>query len=371
MVAALVSVGPTQFLPTPSNHEAIHVDLGTHPSAQCGFRIAVDHESGVISRANLQIGYVHRSAEKLFEVRDYRQILMLANRHDWVSPFGSELTIALAAENALGLTPTERATWQRMVFAEAGRISGALAYVSYLDPTMLRLRERWLTWQERAVGTRVHPMVNRIGGLAVALDDDLLAGADELARITSDAVAELTIDSDFQGIAPVSAAQAREFSAGGPVARASGVHVDVRVQSPYLFYERVADELEGSATTQVTAGDAAARFEALRSSIPQSAAIIAVATENAIDCSNQPISVKLPKTLRLPKGMHYAEVENVTGRHGAFIISDGDKVPWRLKLRTPSFAHAQLLEHALVGTHLDQVPAALASFFIVSGDMDR
>lgn len=371
MVAALISVGPTQFLAAPSDPEAIHVDLRTHPSAQGGYRIAVDHEAGVISRAQLQIGYVHRSAEKLFEVRDYRQILMLANRHDWVSPFGSELSIALAAEAALGLTPTERATWQRMVFAEAGRISGALTYLSYLDPSMLSLRERWLTWQERAVGTRVHPMVNRIGGLAIALDEVLLGEADELARFSNDAVAELTIGSDLQGIAVVGAPQVQEFAASGPIARASGVQVDVRMQSPYLFYSRVADELEGSAPTQVLAGDAAARFEALRSSIPQSAALIAVATGNAIECSSQPINVKLPKTLRLPKGMHYAEVENVTGRHGAFIISDGDKVPWRLKLRTPSFAHAQLLENALVGTHLDQLPAALGSFFLVSGDMDR
>lgn len=371
MVAALISVGPTQFLPAPSNHEVIHVDLGTHPSAQGGFRIAVDHEAGVISRAQLEIGFVHRSAEKLFEVRDYRQILMLANRHDWVSPFGSELTIALAAEDALGLTPTERATWQRMVFAEAGRISGALAYLSYLDPTMLRLRERWLTWQERAVGTRVHPMVNRIGGLAIALDEVLLGEADELARISSDEVAELAIGSDLQGIATVSDMQAEDFAASGPMARASGVNVDVRLHSPYLFYSQVADQLKGAEPTGAPAGDAAARFDALRSSIVQSADIIAVAKAHAAECSNQPISVKLPKTLRLPKGMHYAEVENVTGRHGAFIVSEGDKVPWRLKLRTPSFAHAQLLERALVGVHLDQLPAALGSFFLVSGDMDR
>jgi len=371
MVAALISVGPTQFLPAPSNHQHIHVDLGTHPSTQGGFRIAVDHEAGVISRANLQIGYVHRSAEKLFEVRDYRQILMLANRHDWVSPFGSELSIALAAEAALGLTPTERATWQRMVFAEAGRISGALAYLSYLDPAMLRLRERWLTWQERAVGTRVHPMVNRIGGLAVALDETSLGVADELARISTDEVADLPIGSDLQGIVTVSASQVKDFAASGPIALASGVDADVRLHDPYLFYSHVSDELKDAMPSQAPAGDSAARFEALRSSISRSAAIIAVATENANGCSNQPISVKLPKTLRLPKGMHYAEVENVSGRHGAFIVSDGDKVPWRLKLRTPSFAHAQLLEHALVGTHLDQLPAALASFFLVSGDMDR
>lgn len=371
MVAALISVGPTQFLPVPSNYEHVHVDLRSHPSAQGGFRIAVDHEAGVIGRAQLDIGYVHRSAEKLFEVRDYRQILMLANRHDWVSPFGSELSIALAAEAALGLTPTERATWQRMVFAEAGRISGALAYLSYLDPTMLRLRERWLTWQERAVGTRVHPMVNRIGGLASALDEMLLREADELARISTDEVANIPIGIELQGILTVSASGAKDFAASGPIARASGVDSDVRINSPYLFYTHVADALERFTPVATPAGDSAARFEALRSSIPQSAAVIAVACRNAMECAAQPISVKLPKTLRLPKGMHYAEVENVTGRHGAFIVSDGDKVPWRLKLRTPSFAHAQLLEHALVGTHLNQLPAALASFFLVSGDMDR
>lgn len=371
MVAAVISVGPTHFLTVPNGHEALRADLGTHPSAQGGFRITVDHDSGVISRANMDIGYVHRSAEKLFEVRDYRQILMLANRHDWVSPFGSELSIALAAETALGMIPTERTTWQRMVFAEAGRISGALAYLSYLDPTMLRVRERWLTWQEQAVGTRVHPMVNRIGGLALALDESLLRQAHDLARISVDAVADLSIASDLPGIAYVSAAQAVDFAASGPVARASEVDADVRLESPYLFYSDVADHLKNASPARSRTGDAAARFEALRSSIPQSASVIEISMTHALEYANQPISVKLPKTLRLPKGVHYAEVENVTGRHGAFIVSDGDKVPWRLKLRTPSFAHAQLLEQALVGTHLDQVPVALASFFLVSGDMDR
>lgn len=371
MVAALVTVGPTQFLPIPADHQHIHADLGTHPSTQGGYRIIVDHESGVIGHARLEIGFVHRSAEKLFEVRDYRQILMLANRHDWVSPFGSELSIALAAEAALGMVPTERATWQRMVFAETGRISGSLAYLSFLDPTMLQLRERWLTWQERAVGTRIHPMVNRIGGLAVALDETLLRQADELARISVDAACELAIRSDLAGVAPVNGADAAEFAASGPVAQASGVLADTRVRTPYLFYSSVSNALNLETQTSAPSGDAAARFEALRLSIAPSAAIIAIAAENAIECNAQSVSLKLPKTLRLPKGMHYAEVENVTGRHGAFIVSDGDKVPWRLKLRTPAFAHAQLLERALVGTHVDQLPAALASFFLVSGDMDR
>ncbi|MFM1916791.1 MAG: putative NADH-quinone oxidoreductase subunit [Actinomycetota bacterium] len=371
MVAALITIGPTQYLPIPARHQHIHVDLGTHPSSQGGFRITVEHESGKISHAELEIGYVHRSAEKLFEVRDYRQILMLANRHDWVSPFGSELSVALAAESALGMVPTERATWQRMVFAEAGRISGSLAYLSFLDPTMLGLRERWLTWQEQAVGTRVHPMVNRIGGLSIALNDSLLRQAAELAHISVDVTSGLVIGADLQGVAPVGGADVVEFAASGPVAQASGVNADTRQQSPYLFYSQVPDELTRAAPTHAISGDAAARFDAMRGGISQSAAMIEVAAGNAIECSAQAISLKLPKTLRLPKGMHYAEVENVTGRHGAFIVSDGDKVPWRLKLRTPSFAHAQLLERALVGTHLDQMPAALASFFLVSGDIDR
>jgi NADH-quinone oxidoreductase subunit D len=96
----------------------LKIDLGEfHPSAQGGFQLHLTLEADKITHVEPRIGFMHRGAEKLFEVRDYRQIMMLANRHDWYAPFTSELGVALTLEAAMGIHPPERATWIRMLLA--------------------------------------------------------------------------------------------------------------------------------------------------------------------------------------------------------------------------------------------------------------
>jgi NADH-quinone oxidoreductase subunit D len=56
---------------------------------------------------------------------------------------------------------------------------------------------------------------------------------------------------------------------------------------------------------------------------------------------------------------------------GCFLVSRGEKTPWRLKLRTPSFANVASLESLLVGVRVDQLEVALASMGYVVGDIDR
>ena len=105
-----------------------------HPSAQPGFQLSVRVVDGVIADADPRVGLMHRGSEKLFEARDYRQIMMLANRHDWLSAFSSELGIALAVEAATGITPPERATWIRTLLAEANRSGLPYVYLGYWVP---------------------------------------------------------------------------------------------------------------------------------------------------------------------------------------------------------------------------------------------
>ncbi len=100
-----------------------------HPSGHAGFQVQAQGRGRRRPAADLRMGLMHRGAEKLFEARDYRQIMMLANRHDWLSAFSSELGIALAIEAATGITPPERATWTRMLLAEANRVAVAFAFL--------------------------------------------------------------------------------------------------------------------------------------------------------------------------------------------------------------------------------------------------
>src|SRR5674476_1230858 len=124
---------------------------------------------------------MHRGVEKLFEVRDYRQIIVLANRHDWLSAFSSELGVVLAVEDMLGMEVPERATWVRMLLAELNRILNHLIFLgSYplelgaITPIFYAFRERETIQEvmEEISGGRMHYMFNRVGGLK----EDLPAG---------------------------------------------------------------------------------------------------------------------------------------------------------------------------------------------------
>ena len=155
------------------------LDLGAdHPSSTGLVELDLWTDDGVLTSARVGVGALHRGAEKLFEVRDYRQIGMLADRHDWQAPFFGELGVALVCEQLLGLEVPVRASWLRVLLAEHTRVLSHLGSLTAVAarlpgaPALPPLREA-LREQTRALtGNRVHPMVARVGGLA----QDLPAG---------------------------------------------------------------------------------------------------------------------------------------------------------------------------------------------------
>jgi NADH-quinone oxidoreductase subunit D len=250
----------------------ILIDLGPdHPSQAGLIELRLWTADGVISSAQVVVGALHRGVEKLFEVRDYTQILMLADRHDWHAPFSGELAVALTAEQMMGLTVPERAVWLRTLLAEHTRIlshAGFLtwvAHVSSVDLGLNRLRESLRAQTLALTGNRIHPMVNRIGGLAADADLDwlrtetrLMADAEAAAEATlalldADPVTALT-----RGVAVLDAETIAQFGVSGPAARASGVDLDLRRQQPYLAYADLADLIEPPGPTY---GDAWSRLQ--------------------------------------------------------------------------------------------------------------
>jgi len=367
------TVGLAQYLHD-DDATVVHLDLGSfHPGAHGGLELDLVVRRGFIEACHPRLGLMHRSAEKLFEARDYRQIMMLANRHDWVSAVSSELGVALAVEQATGIVPPERATWMRMLLAEAGRIgAGALLLAALGVPGCLQLRERWATWQEKATGGRVHPMINRIGGLdhpipAAALDE-LGAIADEVLRDAERCTAAIDGHTELPGLAVLTREQAVTFACSGPVGQASGLDWDLRRDDPYLFYSHL--DIDWSMPV-LSAGDASNRYQSLVLSMQQSALIIQQSLAHIEQFSHQPVSVPLPKTLRAPETSVHIWTQNPLGIAGWLLVSDADTMPLRLKARTPSFSHLQSMQHALVGTPMHLLGPAVASFFFVSGDADR
>lgn len=353
------------------------IDLGAmHPSTHGALRIRVTAEDGVVTAADPMPGLLHRGAEKLMEARDYRQVLMLASRHDWLAASASEVGAALAVERMLGIEVPERATRLRTLMVELTRMSAGALFLGATTQdesgrSLLLLRDRILDLVEAYTGGRVHPMLTRIGGLAAAPDTTWL---DEVAALCDAARTALQRWSGGglqdllhrgAGIAVLAPADAVAYAASGPVGRASGLDLDLRRDDPYLSYA----DLDVPVAVGTTC-DAAARFTALTRDVEGAIDLVEACIAAARPMSG-PIDVRLPKVLRVPEGRDYVWTENPSGINGYLLVSRGDPSPWRLKIRTASYAHVQALAVALPGTPVAELPLALASFFFVAGDIDR
>lgn len=369
----MIGIGAAGYLPADDRLPL----LEHHPAANPGFQLALTVDDGLVTAAEPHVGLMHRSAEKLFESRDLRQAMALADRHDWLSAFSSEVGVALTLESALGITPPERATWIRTLLAEANRISASLAFLAPVaGATRLELealRERFTALQEQVTGARVHPGFARIGGVAGpvdagSLDDylDALSVLDALHARVADAVRAYA--EPLAGVARLSRDAAIDLGTSGIVARASGFDLDLRRDDPYLSYADLAEHL---VVITRDAGDLPARYAVLVDQLPVSAALMTACIERLRQLGPGPVDVTLPKVVRLPEGTFYSWIEGPLGISGCLVVGAGEKTPWRMKIRSASFATMQALGPSLVGARYEQVADAVMSFPMVMGDVDR
>ncbi|GAB3879135.1 hypothetical protein GCM10027612_04470 [Microbispora bryophytorum subsp. camponoti] len=246
-----------------------------HPSTHGVLRLRLVLDGERITAAEPIVGYMHRGAEKLFEVRDYRQIIVLANRHDWLSAFANELGVVLAVERMLGMQPPPRAVWARTLLAELNRVLSHLMFLgSYplelgaITPVFYAFRERETLQHvmEEISGGRMHYMFNRVGGLKEELPlgwlDRVTAAVAAVRRRLPD-IEELIAGNEIflartRGVGVLDRETIMQYGVSGPVARASGVDFDLRRDEPYLAY----GELPVKVVTR-SAGDCQARFQVL------------------------------------------------------------------------------------------------------------
>jgi NADH-quinone oxidoreductase subunit D len=339
------------------------LELGAHhPSTHGSLRLRLTLDGDTVVSGEPVVGALHRGAEKLFEVRDYRQVLMLANRHDWLAAFNNEVGVALAVEKLLGMEIPVRATWLRTLLCEVNRVLSHLMFLGYLDPAFVQLRTPLQRVLEEATGGRIHVVYTRIGGV----HEDVPEGWTGRCRAALDEVRAglpAVTTAHLEGVGVLSVDDALAFGVSGPVVRASGVDLDLRRDDPYLAYP----SLEVPVVLG-TAGDAAARFDCLLRQV-------GVSLDLASTCLDRlpegPVNVKLPKNLRVPVGATYAWTEAPSGVAGHYLVSRGATTPWRLAMRTASFNNVAALPTVLPGCRVQNLPAVLASFFFVVGDVDK
>jgi len=350
-----------------------------HPSTHGVLRIILELDGEKIRRAEPVIGYMHRAAEKLSEVRDHRQVLVLMNRHDWLSAFNNELGWCLAVERLAAVEVPERARWIRTMMAEWNRILNHLMFTgSYplelgaMTPMFYAFREREMIQDlmEAATGARMHHSYARVGGLKDDLPRGFLKQSAEVLKWVRKKLRDFDnlimgneiIAARTKGIGILAPEVAVSYGASGPIIQASGIAMDPRKDEPYEKYGEVEFDVPVGRT-----GDCYDRLWVLVQRMHQSCNII----EQCMDRLPPGDYIVSKTPTNIPEGEIYVRTENPLGLMGYYLVGNNKRFPYRLKMRTASFSNVSLLPWMLRGQLVPDLIAILGSVFFVVGDVDR
>jgi NADH-quinone oxidoreductase subunit D len=351
-----------------------------HPSTHGVLRLVLELDGEVITRAEPVIGYMHRGAEKLAEQRDARQVLVLMNRHDWLSAFNNELGFVIAVERLAGIEVPERAQWIRTMMAELNRLLNHLMFFgSYplelgaMTPVFYAFIEREMiqNLMETATGARMHHSYARVGGVKDDLPRGFMKQAAEVLRHMRRRLKDFDnlimgneiIHARTVGVGVIPPEVALGYGASGPTLHASGIAMDPRKDEPYEKYGEVEFQVPIGRN-----GDSYDRLWVLLRRMHESCDIVEQCLEKMP--AGEYRAAKLPKKLSLD-GEVYVRTENPLGLMGYYLVGDGKKQPYRLKMRTASFSNVSLLPAILPGTLIPDLISILGSIFFVVGDVDR
>ena len=366
----------------PLRTEEMILNIGPqHPSTHGVLRVVLELDGERIVRAEPVIGYMHRGAEKLAEYRDPRQVLVLMNRHDWLSAFNNELGWVIAIERMLGIEVPDRAQWIRTMMAEWNRMLNHLMFTgSYplelgaMTPMFYAFREREMVQDllEAATGARMHHSYARVGGLKDDLPRGFLKHSADVLKWVRKKLRDfenlimgneiIHVRTDGIGVLPPEVAVA--YGCSGPVLQASGVPMDARKDEPYEKYGEVDFDVPIGHN-----GDCYDRLSVLVQRMWESCKII----EQCMDKlpPGKYLADKLPKKIKPPEGEIYVRTENPLGLMGYYVVGDDGEYPYRMKMRTASFSNVAVIPALLPGTLVPDLIAILGSVFFVVGDVDR
>ncbi|HET9476210.1 MAG TPA: NADH-quinone oxidoreductase subunit D [Dehalococcoidia bacterium] len=376
--------------------EPFVVNLGPqHPSTHGVFRLRIVLDGEVIKDADMVMGYLHRSMEKLAEERTYTQNIPFTDRTDYVSAMTGNLAYVMAVEKLTGVEVPERALWLRTIMAELQRIASHCMAVgifandcgAWQTPVMhmLRDREKILDLFEMACGARLTVNYMRIGGVSRDIPPEFIPMATKLVKEDMpkrlDEYESLLMENEIivarsRGVGVLTPEQAMAYSVSGPLLRASGVAWDIRKADPYAAYDKVDFDIAVGKH-----GDVYDRFAVRMAEMRQSLRILVQALEmippgpvntQVGPATVQPIGTPTgPLAFRPPPGEAYARIESPRGELGFYIVSDGSPAPFRFHIRSPSFINLSPLKLMSVGGTVADAIVILGSVDIVVGEVDR
>ena len=362
--------------------EGMTLNLGPqHPATHGTLRLIAKLDGEQVIAADPVMGYMHRGYEKLTEVRTYPQVTTLVNRIDWLGSFANEVPFILAAERLMEVEAPPRAQWIRTVLFELSRIGNISLFLGDMALQLgamtaafyaFRDREFVLNQIEAATGGRFHPNFDRIGGLK----DDLPKGwvaetkaAMEKLREFCDMLETLVTGNEIfeartRGIGVIPADVGLSYGLSGANIRASGVDWDLRRDQPVGL---AWDQVDWKVWTHPD-GDSFARFWVRLQEVREATKIV----DQLLDgLPSGPIMAKVPRIIKVPEGEAWVSTENPLGEMGYYVVSQGDLVPFRVKIRSASFNNISILPWVLKGVYVPDIVTILASLYFILGDIDR
>ena len=402
-----ISIGDVAARSEELRGENMTLNMGpSHPATHGVLRLSLELDGDKVVKCDPVIGYLHRGDEKIAENMTYNQFVPYTDRLDYLAPLANNMAYAIAVERLANLEVPERCQAIRVITAELARISAHLMGLGAfgIDTGAWTVfmytfteREKLYKLFEELTGARFTTSYTRIGGVSRDVpegwNDRVVAFCDQFLPILEEILSMLTRNKIFMdrtvGIGVITKEEAIAYGLTGPNLRGSGVPMDLRKDKPYSGYEKYDFDVPVGST-----GDCYDRYLVRGEEMRQSVRIVKQAIKNfptadwyAKDARKifAPPKSKIMSSMeeliqnfmivtegpQMPAGEVYFEAENPKGALGFYVVSKGGGVPWRLKIRSPSFCNLSILPKVCVGAMVSDVVSILGSLDFVMGECDR
>ncbi|GAB1488068.1 NADH dehydrogenase (quinone) subunit D [Opitutaceae bacterium] len=378
----------------------------SHPSTHGVLRLQLELDGEIVTKCDPILGYLHRGDEKIAENMTYNQFVPYTDRLDYLAPLANNVAYAIAVEKLAKLELPPRGQAIRVIISELARISshllglGAFAMDTGAWTVFLYQfteREKLYKLFEELTGARFTTSYTRIGGVARDLPEGwtgrVEAFCEQFLPILDEMLEMLTRNKIFMdrtvGVGVISKEDAIGYGLTGPNLRGSGVSLDLRKDKPYSGYEQYEFDVPVG-----TKGDSYDRYLVRGEEMKQSVRIVRQAIaklpggewyakdavrifaprkEKVLTSMEELINnfMIVTEGPQMPAGEVYFEAENPKGALGFYVVSKGGGVPWRMKIRSPSFCNLSILPKVCQGNLISDVVAILGSLDFVMGECDR